>query len=109
ARIILSQAATYVACAPKSNAAYLAIDAAMSDVREKATVPVPVHLQDAHYAGSARLGRGQDYQYAHDFEEGYVPQDYGVPRGTYYHPRDRGKESEFQERLRRFDERDHGG
>ena len=106
ARIILSQAATYVACAPKSNAAYLAIDAALQDVREQKTVEVPSHLQDTHYQGAKRLGRGKDYQYAHDFEEGYVPQEYGVPRGSYYHPSERGKEAEFRERLARFDARD---
>ena len=106
ARIILSHAATYVACAPKSNAAYAAIDAALKDVREQRTEEVPPHLQDASYQGAQRLGRGQGYQYAHDFEEGYVPQDYGVPRGTYYQPKDRGKEAEFRERLRRFDQRD---
>lgn len=106
ARIILAQAATYVACAPKSNAAYLAIDAALKDVREKKTVDVPNHLRDTHYKGAARLGRGKDYQYSHDFEEGYVPQDYGIARGTYYQPADRGKEAEFKERLDRFAERD---
>lgn len=106
ARIILSQAATYVACAPKSNAAYLAIDAALRDVREKKTIVVPTHLQDASYGGSKRLGRGKGYQYAHDHEEGYVPQEYGVPRGTYYQPSERGKEAEFRERLARFEQRD---
>ena len=106
ARILLSQAATYVACAPKSNAAYLAIDAALADVREKKTVAVPKHLQDTHYAGAKRLARGEAYKYAHDHEEGYVPQAYGVPRGTYYQPTDRGKEAEFKARLERFSERD---
>lgn len=106
ARIILSQAATYVACAPKSNAAYLAIDAALKDVREEKTLEVPQHLQDAHYPGAKRLGHGLDYLYAHDYQEAYVPQNYGVPRGTYYHPSERGKESEFRERMARFDERD---
>jgi len=106
ARIILSQAATYVACAPKSNAAYLAIDAALAQVREEKTAEVPRHLQDASYRGAQRLGRGAGYLYAHDYEEGYVSQDYGVPRGTFYHPGDRGKEAEFKERLARFDKRD---
>jgi len=106
ARIILSQAATYAACAPKSNAAYLAIDAALGDVREQKTLEVPIHLQDTHYAGSKRLGHGVDYRYAHDYEEGYVPQNYGIARGTYYHPGDRGKEAEFRERMAHFDARD---
>jgi len=108
ARILLAQALTYVACAPKSNAAYTAIDAALADVREEKTADVPSHLQDGHYKGAKQLGRGIGYAYAHDHPEGYVSQDYGVPRGTYYHPTDRGKEAEFQERLARFDARDAG-
>ncbi len=103
ARIILAQAATYVACAPKSNAAYMGIDAAMRDVREGKTVAVPTHLRDTHYPGSKRLGRGEDYKYAHDYEDACVPQDYGVPRGAYYHPSDRGKEAEFKARLDQLD------
>jgi putative ATPase len=106
ARILLAQAATYVACAPKSNAAYMGIDAALGDVRAKKTVAVPVHLQDSHYKGSERLGRGGAYKYAHEYEDGYVPQDYGVPRWTYYQPNDRGKEAEFLERLKAFEKRD---
>ena len=102
ARIILAQAATYVACAPKSNAAYTAINAALSDVRTKDTVAVPKHLQDTHYGGAKLLGRGVGYAYSHDHPEGFVPQEYGVERGTYYHPTDRGKEAEFKERLERF-------
>jgi putative ATPase len=102
ARLILAHAATYVACAPKSNAAYMGVAAATEDVREGKTVAVPKHLQDAHYPGAKRLGRGQDYQYAHDHEDGHVQQDYGVPPGTYYKPTDRGKEAEFRERLRQF-------
>lgn len=99
AQIILAQAATYVACAAKSNAAYMGINLARQDVREKTTIPVPKHLQDAHYKGAARLGRGEGYQYPHDAPEGYVEQNYGVPRGSFYHPVDRGKEMEFKERL----------
>jgi len=107
AQIILAHAATYVACAPKSNAAYIGIGAARKDVQEGKTVAVPKHLQDASYKGAQRLGRGAGYKYAHDYEDGYVPQNYGVPRGRYYHPSDRGKEAEFKERLDRFSERDH--
>ena len=109
AQIILAHAATYVACAPKSNAAYMGIAAAMNDVREKKTVAVPKHLQDTHYPGSKRLGHGEGYKYAHDYEGGYVQQDYGVPRGTYYHPTDRGKEAELKRRLEEFDKRDTSG
>ena len=103
AQLILSQATLYVACAPKSNAATLAIGAASKDVREKATVAVPKHLQDAHYRGAKKLGRGEGYQYPHDHPGGYVAQNYGVPRGTYYHPTDRGKEAEFRDRLNALD------
>ena len=106
ARILLAQAATYVASAPKSNAAIVGIDKALHDVREGVTVDVPDHLQDTHYKGAARLGRGQGYRYAHDFEEGYVPQNYGVPRGTYYQPSDRGAENAIRERMQRFTDRD---
>lgn len=106
AQIILAHAATYVACAPKSNAAYMGIAAAVNDVREKKTVAVPKHLQDTHYPGSARLGRGKGYKYAHDYEGAYAPQEYGVPRWTYYHPSDRGKEAEFKKRLEELDKID---
>ena len=106
AQIILAHGATYVACAPKSNAAYMGIGAAVKDVQEKKTVAVPKHLQDSSYPGAQRLGRGEGYKYAHEYEEGYVTQDYGVPRGTYYHPPGRGKEAEFKQRLEEFTERD---
>ncbi len=106
AQIILAQAVTYVACAPKSNASYMGIAKAVEDVRTKATVAVPKHLQDTHYPGAQRLGRGEGYKYAHSYEDGFVAQDYGVPRGTYYHPADRGKEAEFKQRLEEFAQRD---
>ena len=60
---------------------------------------MPRHLQDAHYRGAQRLGRGAGYQYAHDDEDGFVVQEYGVPRWTYYRPAGRGKEGEFKQRL----------
>jgi putative ATPase len=104
AQIILAHAATYVACAPKSNAAYMGIAEAVRDVREKKTVAVPKHLQDTHYPGSARLGRGEGYKYPHEYEGGYTSQDYGVPRGAYYVPSDRGKEAEFKKRLEELDQ-----
>ncbi|HJP34646.1 MAG TPA: replication-associated recombination protein A [Gammaproteobacteria bacterium] len=102
ARIILAQAATYVACAPKSNAACKAIDAALKDVREQPTVPVPKHLQDASYKGAKKLGRGEGYKYAHDYPGAHVEQFYGVERGAYYRPSGRGKEGEFKRRLDSF-------
>ncbi len=104
AQIILAQAATYVACAPKSNAAVVGIGEARQAVQEGVTVAVPDHLRDTHYKGAGKLGRGQGYQYPHDFEGGHVPQHYGVARGTYYHPVDRGKEAEFKHRLEALDE-----
>ena len=76
AQIILSQAATYVACAPKSNAACVAIDRAMETVRTVKTAPVPPHLRDSHYRGAEKLGRGTGYLYAHDFPDHYVKQQY---------------------------------
>lgn len=99
AQLTLGQAAIYMACAPKSNRSALAIWGAMADVREGRTLPVPKHLRDAHYKGSARLGHGDDYKYAHDYEGGHVQQDYlGVDK-TYYTPTDRGFEAELARRL----------
>jgi len=109
ARILLSQAVTYIAAAPKSNAAYTAIDAALAAVREEKTTEIPAHLQDAHYKGAKRLGHGANYQYAHDGEGNYVTQDYGVPRGTYYRPTENGKEAEIKARLDALDARDEAG
>lgn len=104
-RIILSQAATYVALAPKSNAAYVAINEAMQDVRERRVLPIPTHLQDSHYSGAERLGHGDGYQYAHDSDDGWVDQDYlGVDR-SYYRPVDRGFEAELKQRLEEFKSR----
>jgi putative ATPase len=99
AQLTLGHAAIYMACAPKSNAAAMAIWAAMEDVREGRTIPVPVHLKDTHYKGSKRLGHGKGYQYAHDHPSGYVEQDYlGVDK-RYYEPTDHGHEAQIQSRL----------
>jgi len=99
AQLTLGQAAIYMATAPKSNASAKAIWAAMTDVREGRTLPVPRHLRDTHYAGSKRLGSGIGYKYAHDFDRGYVDQDYlGVDR-TYYIPTDRGYEAKILQHL----------
>ncbi|MDX1947975.1 MAG: replication-associated recombination protein A [Pirellulaceae bacterium] len=95
----LAQCVAYLACAPKSNAATVAIGEARQDIREGRLLPVPVHLLDGHYAGSKRLGHGQGYEYAHDAEGGIAAQDYlGVER-EYYRPVPRGFESELAERL----------
>ncbi len=98
-RIILAQATTYLALAPKSNASYTAIDRALEDVRTKAVLPVPRHLQDSHYPGAKQLGHGQDYAYAHNGEDGWVDQDYLGVDQTYYEPTDRGHEAQMKERL----------
>ncbi|MBQ9479575.1 MAG: replication-associated recombination protein A, partial [Selenomonadaceae bacterium] len=105
ARIILAQAVTYIASAPKSNAAYLAIDAALNDVRSKDCGEVPKHLRDAHYKGAKALGHGKGYRYPHDFEDHFVEQQY-LPTelsGTrYYRPTDNGVEAQLKERLKKF-------
>ena len=87
ARIILSEAACYVALAPKSNSAYMAIDAAISDVRHKDCGQVPDHLKDSHYSGASKLGHGKAYKYAHNYPNGYVKQQYlptPLVDATYY-------------------------
>jgi putative ATPase len=102
AQLTLSQAAIYMATAPKSNASAKAIWEAMTDVREGRTIPVPRHLRDGHYAGSKRLGNGVGYKYAHDFEGGYVDQDYlGVDK-TYYVPTERGHEAQIQRDMEKL-------
>ncbi len=112
ARIILSQAAIYVACAPKSNASYLAIDKALKEVKNTEVRTVPPHLQDAHYSGAAKLGRGLDYKYAHNYPEHYVEQQY-LPdelAGTvFYEPGDLGYEKTMKERLDRLRHRNDDG
>jgi putative ATPase len=95
----LAQAVAYLACAPKSNAATVAIGEARSDVREGRLIPVPIHLRDKHYAGAKRMGHGEGYEYAHDAEGGVAAQDYlGVDR-EYYRPVNRGFEAELAKRL----------
>ena len=104
AQIILSEAVTYVATAPKSNTACEAIFAAMASVKKKKT-SVPAHLQDAHYKGSSKLGHGVGYLYAHDYPEHYVKQQYlpdEIKDEVFYHPTDIGYEKQAGERLRRL-------
>lgn len=95
----LAQAVAYLACAPKSNAATIAIGEARRDVRENRVLPVPVDLRDKHYAGAERLGVGQNYEYAHDAAGGIAAQDYLGVEKTYYRPVDRGFEAELGKRL----------
>ncbi len=98
-QLTLAQVVTYLACAPKSNAATVAIGQARRDVRETRLLPVPVHLRDAHYRGARQLGHGTGYQYAHEAQGGVAAQDYlGVDR-VYYQPVDRGFEAELARRL----------
>ncbi|MHC4178562.1 MAG: AAA family ATPase, partial [Planctomycetota bacterium] len=95
----LAQAVTYLACAPKSNAATVGIAEARRDVCEGRVLPVPVHLRDLHYPGAKRIGHGEGYRYAHDHPDAVASQDYlGVER-EYYRPVDRGFEQELAERL----------
>ena len=104
AQIILAQAAAYIAGAPKSNAASQAIFAAMESVRNVKTT-VPVHLQDAHYKGAARLGHGTGYLYPHDYEEHYVKQQYlpdEIVGSKFYEPTRIGEEESIRKRLERL-------
>ena len=98
-QLTLSQAVIYLALAPKSNACTTAIGAARRDVREKQLIPVPRHLQDKHYAGAKRLGRGEGYAYAHNAPDAIASQDYLGVEKTYYEPTDRGLERQLAERL----------
>lgn len=101
AQIILSQAVTYVASAPKSNAAYLAINAAMSNVKSTKTT-VPAHLQDAHYKGSQALGHGVGYKYAHEYPNHYVKQQYlpnEIKDAIFYSPTENGYEELIKKHL----------
>jgi putative ATPase len=104
----LSQAAVYLALAPKSNASYRAISQARADVREHGAADPPPHLQDAHYPGARKLGRGVGYEYPHSLpegvsEQGLMPE--GLEDRRYYEPTGRGFEQTLQERLERLKER----
>ncbi|MCD8152029.1 MAG: replication-associated recombination protein A [Clostridiales bacterium] len=105
ARIVLAQAATYVACAPKSNAAYLAVDRALEVVRSTKTAPVPPYLCDSHYKGAQKLGRGIGYKYAHDFPNHYVEQQY-LPDAykdiRFYEPTKNGYEADIRAYFRKI-------
>ena len=105
ARIVLAQAVTYVASAPKSNAAYLAVDKALSVVRESRTAPVPTYLCDAHYKGAGKFGRGIGYKYAHDYPNHYVEQQY-LPDAykdmTFYEPTENGYEQTIREYFKKI-------
>lgn len=101
-RIPLAQATAYLASAPKSNAAYLALEEALAEVKNSSSKRVPPHLRDASYKGAAKLGHGQGYLYPHDFPGHFVPQ-YYLPEGMegkrFYHPSEEGREKEIRQRL----------
>ena len=102
AQIILAQAASYVACAPKSNAAVMAIGEAWKTVEETGNLPVPVHLQDSHYKGAAKLGKGLGYKYAHDYPNHYVRQQYlpyELSGKEFYKPSSNGYEVKIREHM----------
>lgn len=99
ARIILAQAVTYCATAPKSNAAYLAIDAALEDVRKGRVMEVPEHLRDGNWYNREKFGRGKGYIYPHDHPWHYVRQDYLPEPRTYYRPSEMGFERTIRKRL----------
>lgn len=104
-QIILAQAVSYVACAPKSNAAVCAISAAMKTVESTGNLPIPAHLQDAHYKGAAKLGHGLDYKYAHDYPNNYVEQQYlpyELSGKEFYRPSGNGYEVKIKEHMERI-------
>ncbi len=99
ARIPLAQATVYVATAPKSNAAYMGIENALSDIKSEETMEVPDHLKGTGYRGAEKLGHGIGYKYAHDYEGGFVAQDYIPKKKIYYEPTDRGFEAKIKKRM----------
>ena len=107
ARIVLAQAVTYMASAPKSNSAINAIDKAMRVVQETKTPPVPVHLQDAHYKSAGKLGHGKGYKYAHDYKNHYVKQQYlpdGLTGEVFYEPSEYGYEQQIRAYYKKIKE-----
>jgi len=99
ARIPLAQAVIYVSCAPKSNAGYLAIEKALSDVAKNKVQEVPEHLKDTNYSGAEKLGHGKGYKYAHDYPGHFVEQKYTRKKVRYYEPTQIGHEAKIKERL----------
>lgn len=109
ARIILAEAAMYVATAPKSNSVVCAIDSAMEEVAQSGDLPIPAPLQDTHYKGAQKLGRGIGYLYPHDFENNYVKQQYlpdELVGRKFYNPSDNAHEAEIKELFRRIKKED---
>lgn len=103
ARINLAHAAAYVACAPKSNAAYVGLERAAKALEDLSDMSVPIHLRDASYKGAARFGYGQTYQYAHEYAENFVHQQYlpsDISEQKFYTPTENGQEYEIKQRLK---------
>jgi len=108
ARITLAQAATYIATAPKSNAAICAVDDAMSEVRSSGNLPIPPHLQDAHYKSASKLGHGIGYKYAHDYPDNYVEQQYlpyELNGKEFYSPSGNGYEVKIHDHMKKLKNR----
>ncbi len=104
-RIVLSQAAIYMATAPKSNKSYLAIDQALDDIRQKEVGDIPDHLKDGHYSGAKKLGKGVGYKNPHNYEGGKVHQQYlpdEFKDKKYYKPTESGYEKEIKMRMKEF-------
>ena len=109
ARITLAQAASYIATAPKSNAAICAIDDALEEVRKSGNLPIPTHLQDAHYKSAGKLGHGIGYKYAHDYPGNYVEQQYlpyELNGKEFYSPSGNGYEVRIKEHMKKLKGRD---
>ena len=105
ARIVLSQAALYVACAPKSNSAIVAIDDAMDYVKTHPNYRIPAHLMDAHYKSAAKLGHGIGYQYSHDYENHYVRQQYLPDEAEFerfFHLSENGYEKKIKQHMKKI-------
>lgn len=106
-QIILAEAVNYVACAPKSNASYMAVNRAMQVVKDTKTPPIPTHLQDSHYKSAGKLGHGIGYQYAHDYPNHYVKQQYlpdGLTDQKFYEPTEIGYEKDIRAYFKRIKE-----
>ncbi|MCL2665564.1 MAG: replication-associated recombination protein A, partial [Defluviitaleaceae bacterium] len=104
-KIILSQAVTYIACAPKSNRAGGAVFNAWTDVENIPVITLPPYLKDSHYSGAEKLSRGIGYQYAHDFPGAFVEQQYlpnEIADRIYYHPSENGIEKKIKESLKKI-------
>ena len=99
ARIPIAEATVYLATAHKSNSAYAAINSALEEVKTGRTIPVPKHLRDSHYAGAKRLGNGEEYKYAHAYDDHFVTQDYLGVDARFYEPTEQGVEKKIKDRV----------